>query len=48
MLELLNKQVAHCACPINDTDTDANVQIRTFTQALGIYSVKRHFMNTQD
>ncbi len=38
------KQVA--VCPISDSDT-ANMQMRTLTQGLGMYSVKRLLMNTQ-
>ncbi len=32
--------------PISDSDT-ANMQIRTLTRGLGMYSVKRLLMNTQ-
>ncbi len=38
------KQVA--VRPISDSDT-SNMQIRTLTQGLGKYSVKRLLMNTQ-
>ncbi len=33
-------------CPISDSDT-ANMQIKTLTRSLGMYSVKRLSMNTQ-
>ncbi len=40
------KQVA-CYSSNQDSDT-ANMQIRTLTRGLGMYSVKRPLMNTQD
>lgn len=45
MLEPLSKQVVCCVQPINDTDL-ANMQIRTLTQGLEMYSVKQDYMNS--